>query len=171
MQVNVAQLLREPAGATRSMELDGSILEWEGSPPAYLRGQLLLTKTDRGIWVSGPVGISLDGECSRCLVALNYWVDVQVDDEFLPSIDIVTGAKLRYDDESDAEVQAIDAQHVLDLTEVMGQYRRAAIPLAPLCREDCKGICPTCGTDLNENTCACEPALDPRWDKLKELLR
>ena len=101
----------------------------------------------------------------------SFWVDVQVDDEFLPSVDVMTGAKLRHDGEGDADVRSIDGQHMLDLTDALSQYRSAALPLAPVCREECKGICPDCGADRNETTCACEPKLDPRWDKRRELLR
>ena len=171
MQVNVAQLLKERPGATRLMELDGPALELADAASAVVRGELALTRTDRGIWASGALAISVEGVCSRCLVPFTYWVEVRVDDEFLPSVDPVTGAELRHAAEADADIHSIDAQHVLDLTDAMRQYRQAALPLAPVCREECRGICPECGTDLNETTCGCEPSLDPRWDKLRELLR
>ena len=171
MQVNVAQLLKERPGARRVVELDGPAFEITDAAPAVVRGELQFTKSDRGIWVSGPLAITVEGTCSRCLVPFTYWVEVRVDDEFLPSVDPVTGAKLRHVDEADADIRSIDAQHVLDLTDALRQYRLAALPLAPVCREECRGICPKCGTDLNETTCGCEPSLDPRWDKLRELLR
>ena len=44
-----------------------------------------------------------------------------------------------------------------------------AVPFAPLCREDCKGLCPQCGIDLNTGTCACEKPVDPRLAALKGL--
>ena len=94
-----------------------------------------------------------------------------MDDVFLPSVDIATGARLRYhENDTDADVTSIDEQHVLDLSDTLRQYRLAAIPMAPLCREDCKGICPECGTDLNETTCSCERFQDQRWTVLRKLL-
>jgi uncharacterized protein len=44
-----------------------------------------------------------------------------------------------------------------------------AVPFAPLCREDCKGLCPQCGIDRNTGTCSCEPPIDPRLAALKGL--
>jgi uncharacterized protein len=43
------------------------------------------------------------------------------------------------------------------------------LPLAPLCREQCQGLCPHCGTDLNDETCDCQGPADPRWATLDEL--
>ena len=90
---------------------------------------------------------------------------------FLPSIDIATGAKMRHDDggDADADAHSIDAQHVLDLSDTLRQYRLASLPLAPLCREDCKGLCPECGADRNQSACSCEQYQDLRWAKLREL--
>ena len=94
-----------------------------------------------------------------------------MDDVFLPSVDIATGARLRYhDDGSGADATSIDEQHVLDLSDTLRQYRLATIPMAPVCREDCKGICPECGTDLNETACSCERYQGQRWTVLRELL-
>ena len=171
MQVNVAQLLKEGVGGVRTLGLDGPDLELEGGGLVYVKGNLLLTRTDRGVWVSGPVAVSVESVCARCLAPFTWWVDVRVDDVFLPRVDIVTGARVRAEDEPDADAFRIDAHHVLDLTEPLRQYRIAATPLAPLCRVDCRGICPECGTDLNDSTCACQPHQDMRWAKLRELLR
>ena len=170
LQVNVAQLLKDGLGARRLLEFEGALLECDDGP-ASVRGELRLTRTDRGVWASGPLSVSASSTCSRCLIPIEYWIDVQVDDELLPSVDIATGGRLRYHDEVDADTHSIDKHHVLDLSDVVRQYRMAGLPLAPVCREDCNGICPECGTDLNEATCSCEGSLDPRWDKLRELLR
>ena len=94
-----------------------------------------------------------------------------MDDVFLPEIDVDTGQRVRYQDDDEADASSIDGQHVLDLADALSQYRSAAMPLAPVCREGCAGICSECGINWNEATCDCEPAPDPRWDKLRELLR
>jgi uncharacterized protein len=45
-----------------------------------------------------------------------------------------------------------------------------AVPMKPLCREDCRGLCPTCGEDLNVTACGCAAeAADPRWEALRLL--
>ena len=168
--VNVAQLLKERAGATRTIEVNGPELELEGAAPAFVRGRIALTRTDIGIWASGDVAVSTDATCSRCLVPFTSWASVRIDDVFLPRVDLVTGAKIDPASDPDADTDSIDVHHVLDLMNTLREYRLAAMPLAPLCREDCEGICPQCGTDRNEATCSCEPELDPRWAKLRELL-
>ena len=171
MQVNIAQFLKESTGAIRALEFDGSDLVLEDGSRAGVDGELRITKTDRGIWVEGALSIGVEGTCSRCAKPIDYRVDVQVSDEFLPKVDVVTGSRLRHDDVGDADTSSIDNQHVLDLSQAIGQYREAALPLAPLCKEECEGICPECGSDRNEIACGCEPSPDPRWDKLKELLK
>lgn len=171
LQVNVAQLLKDVVGTTRTFEVDGPALESDDGLSAYVRGGFRLTRTDRGIWASGPVALSVDYVCSRCLTPFASWIEADVDDVFLPSIDIATGAKLRYgDDDTGADVNSIDEQHVLDLSDALRQYLVAGISMAPVCREDCKGICPECGADQNESACSCERYQDQRWTALRELL-
>ncbi len=168
--VNVAGLLKEQTGAMHPIEVNGPELEIDGAEPAFVRGRIVLTRTDIGIWASGDVAISADATCSRCLVPFTSWLDVRVDDVFLPRVDLVTGAKIDPAMDPDADTASIDVHHVLDLTNTLREYRLAAMPLAPLCREDCLGICPHCGTDRNQTICSCEPEPDPRWAKLRELL-
>ena len=168
--VNVAQLLKEDVGATRKLAVDVPQLELEAEPPASVKGSLLLTHIDQGVWVTGPVAISTDSTCSRCLVPFTSWLQVELDDVFLPLVDPKTGARRPRGDDTTADMASIDDHHVLDLSEPLRQYRRAAMPLAPVCRDDCKGICAHCGADLNASTCKCTAAPDPRWASLRELL-
>ena len=169
LQVNVAQLLKERVGAVRMFEVDGPELETDDGAHAHVRASLRLTRTDRGVWASGPVSYGVEFACSRCLAPFASRAEAQVDDVFLPSVDAATGAKLRYGDDEDADANSIDERHVLDLSETLRQYRLAAIELAPVCKEECKGICPECGADMNESVCSCERYLDQRWSVLREL--
>ena len=169
--VNVAQLLMEPMGTTRTIEVNGPVLELAESGPAFVSGKLVLTRTDMGIWASGSAEISADATCSRCLVPFTYWATVRVDDVFLPKVDPATGKRTDPMWDPDADADSIDDHHVLDLSKTLREYRLAAMLLAPLCREDCAGICPECGADRNETACSCEPEPDPRWASLRELLR
>jgi uncharacterized protein len=60
---------------------------------------------------------------------------------------------------------------VLDLADALRQLVAVSVPMAPLCRDDCRGLCPSCGTDLNVESCTCEERVsDPRWRVLGELL-
>lgn len=58
----------------------------------------------------------------------------------------------------------------LDLDELISEDIYLSIPSRFLCKDDCKGLCSICGTDLNEGQCSCSLPADPRWDALKDLL-
>jgi uncharacterized protein len=93
---------------------------------------------------------------------------IKFEEEFLPTIDILSGAPLPEPEESGVFI--IDEQHILDLTEAARQYSLLAIPMKALCKKDCAGLCPTCGKNLNEGKCRCPSVkIDPRWSKLAEL--
>ena len=71
----------------------------------------------------------------------------------------------------EAESFVIDQSHVLDLTETVKQYLALNLPMKPVCRNDCKGICMNCGADLNNLPCQCDPAeMDSRWGQLIDLV-
>ncbi|MEX2598255.1 MAG: DUF177 domain-containing protein [Dehalococcoidia bacterium] len=170
LQVNVAQLLKEQVGGTRIVDIDAQQLELEDAGPASVTGKVTLTRTDMGVWASGAVGIEVKAECSRCVTPFDLLLKVKVDEVYLPLIEVNTGAKLRYESLEDLDALKIDEHHVIDFTEAFRQYLLAAMPMAPVCKDDCKGICSQCGAHLNEYVCDCAPELDPRWEKLRQLL-
>ena len=75
--------------------------------------------------------------------------------------------ELSEEDDSDEYIVAEDRK--LDLNALVSEDAYLAIPYRMLCKEDCKGLCPVCGADLNEGPCNCEKPTDPRWDALKDL--
>jgi uncharacterized protein len=65
----------------------------------------------------------------------------------------------------------IDAHHILDLSEAVRQYTVINIPMKPLCKPNCAGLCPQCGANRNEAPCQCpQEQGDPRWAVLQQLL-
>ena len=171
-QINVSQLLKSSVGTVKQILLSESLFNLTDDELVFpSSGTLQLTRTDRGIWVSGIISVFAKNECSRCLVHYNASSKLEIDDEFLPSIDVKTGAIIRYStDELIPGTNSIDAQHILDLSETIRQYYLANMSIAPLCRINCKGLCTECGVDLNESNCSCEQYQDQRWAKLRELL-
>ena len=171
-QINVSQLLKSKVGTVKMVQLVQTfpnLGDIESTVP--VSGTLQLTRTDQGIWVSGEMDTCIALDCSRCVVQYNATSKIEIDDEFLPSIDIQTGAKIRYSTEENLPItNSIDAQHILDLDETIRQYCLANMPIAPLCKVDCKGLCTECGVDLNVSSCSCEQYQDRRWEKLRELL-
>jgi len=154
MQINVSQLLKEKTGATRNCEIDDT-LQLDDITECWVKGLVELLRTKRGILVRGTFAASSSLTCSRCLDVFEYPLFLKIEDEFLPSIDINTGAALRPDDDPNTFI--IDDHHVLDLSEAVRQYGMLAIPMKPLCHANCAGLCPQCGANLNQGPCRCTP--------------
>lgn len=165
VQINVSQQLKSIIGTTRNYQINDTVnIAGQDSP---VKGEVRLLRTDRGILVQGRLDTEVELSCSRCLNTFRYPLTLNIEEEYLPTIDITSGAVLPLSDDSDS--YTISEQNILDLTEAIGQYALMSIPMKPLCREDCAGLCPTCGNDLNNSDCQCPPPMDPRWAKLAEL--
>ena len=169
MDMNVSLLLREPIGSMRDYDIDEVIdITGEGKNENRIRGTCNFLRTQRSILVKCNLNTELELPCSRC--AGNYFqpVKIKFTEEFYPSIDAESGVMLPPPEE--ASSFTIDAQHILDLTEAVRQYFLLAVPMKPLCKKDCAGLCPTCGKNLNQGKCDCPPAdIDPRWARLADL--
>lgn len=171
MRFNVAQLLKEPIGSTRKYHLAEEVqdLGEEIKLTQPIEGAIRLIHTADGVLVSGQLHTEVELACSRCLEPFSTAVDFVLEEEFHPTIDVSTGAKLPLADDED-EAILIDDQHIIDLLEVMRQNILLALPIRPLCKPDCAGLCAQCGQNLNEGSCTCEQDLaDPRWEALRAL--
>lgn len=110
--------------------------------------------------------------CSRCIGPVRLELHDKLRVTFMPPGEMPTEDA---DAEEGAEVAAEDLDvfpfdgDKLDLEPLLREQFVLAVPFAPLCREDCKGLCPQCGIDLNTGTCACEKPIDPRLAALKGL--
>ncbi|MFH1381265.1 MAG: DUF177 domain-containing protein [Chloroflexota bacterium] len=165
VQINVSQLLKAPIGAIRQYDIDEAI-EADGAT-CQVKGDLQLIRTDRGILARGNLTTQVELTCSRCLKRFTCPVALNIEEEYFPTIDVTTGLPVPPPEEVDSFT--IDSNHILDLTEAIRQYLLLAIPMKPLCREDCAGLCPSCGANLNEAPCGCPPPpADSRWSKLLE---
>jgi len=165
--VNVAGLLGDPPGAHRDVAVDGVLIDLGAdlvqASPLEVRARI--ARTNRGVIVSGHVRTSLAETCSRCLVALDVPLDVPVDEEVLPSIDL--GSGLPVDTTAEPEAHRLSDHHELDLEPLAREAIQLAAPIAPVCRPDCRGLCPECGADLNAGPHDHgEAPVDPRLAKL-----
>ncbi|MDP2931624.1 MAG: DUF177 domain-containing protein [Chloroflexota bacterium] len=168
MQINVAQLLKATIGTTRDYEIDGAVDITGDGVERQVKGEVTLTRTNRGILVQGTLHTELEYTCSRCLAPFTLPLTFTVQDEYFPAIDVSTGVPVCLPDEPGCFT--IDEHHIIDLTEAIRQYAILAIPMKLLCREDCAGLCPTCGRNLNQGACGCPTQeTDPRWAKLVKL--
>jgi uncharacterized protein len=153
MQVNVAQLLKGAIGSERDYEVSGTIDITADGNGSLVQGKVSLTRTDRGILVKGVLDTEVELTCSRCLSLFNCPLTLKIEEEYFPTSDVVSGASLPLPDDPDRFI--IDERHVLDLTEALRQCALLAIPMKPLCREDCAGLCPNCGHNINLGPCNC----------------
>ncbi len=167
MQINASQLLKEPIGSTRNYEVCGTV-DIASAAGSIVQGEATLTRTNLGILVKGTLNTEVEITCSRCLNLFSYPLTLNIEEEYFPIIDASSGAPLSRPEEPGSFT--IDEHHVIDLTEAMRQYALLAIPMKQLCREDCAGLCPGCGHNLNLGICDCPPQeTDPHWAKLENL--
>lgn len=169
MQINVSQLLQEPVGSTREYEID-TAAEIIGDGKEYgVRGVCRLMRTRLGILVKCSLDTEVGLSCGRCLNRFRYPFKIIIEEEFLPTIDVTSGMPLPQSEDTGAFM--IDERHILDLTEPARQYALMAIPMKPLCKPDCAGLCQKCGQNLNQGNCGCLTGeIDPRWSELSKLL-
>lgn len=172
MRYNVSQLLKDHVGATRQYQVHEDISDVDESlkPLTALNGSMQMIRTNDGILVRADLYTNEELTCSRCLTQFATPVHFKIEEEFMPTIDIITGARLpKPEGEDDAAL--IDAHHILDVSEVVRQNLLLAVPLVPLCRNDCQGLCPNCGKNWNDGPCDChDDELDPRFSVLRNLL-
>jgi uncharacterized protein len=154
MQINVAQLLKETTGATRSYDIDGVVRSDDGQE-CPVQGNVSLTRAGRGLLAKGSFTCRSQLTCGRCLNSFAHSSLFNVEEMFYPSLDILTGLPVALPDEDASSSFTIDEHHILDMSEMIRQYSLLAIPMKPLCRVDCAGLCPDCGADLNETMCHC----------------
>jgi len=132
--------------------------------PVELAGEV--RKDAQKVRLTGHVKTTLECECGRCLEPFAVPIDANLDVLLLPS-SANTGEAEREVSEDDLGVSYYK-DDVIDLGELMREQFYLAVPMKPLCREDCRGLCPVCGINRNRETCACETTwVDPRMDALR----
>lgn len=165
LQINVSQQFKSPIGSTRNCDVNG-IIGMDDYDSA-VRGEVKLMRTDQSILVKGKIHTESELNCGRCLSPFKAEGVLHIEEEYFPTSAIMNGAPLPGPDEPG--VFTIDDNSILDLTEAIRQYAVLVSPMKPLCRPDCAGLCPTCGTNLNQSSCDCprQPA-DHHRAKLSE---
>lgn len=169
MQYNVAQLLREPTGSTRSFLVEKTSVGGPESPGAP-EGEVRILRTHQGVLVNANIEVEVILTCSRCLRGFPRSSSLHIEEEFLATVDLPTGRRLDQPS-SDEPIFCIDEDNVVDLSEALRQYVISDEPMKPLCRAECLGLCHVCGNDLNQGECTCDAgSMDPRWGALAGLL-
>ena len=142
--------------------------------PADIRGEMIgalpgsdlvldlrLESVSEGVLVSGRTRVTLTGECARCLDPLTEELEVDIQQLY-----VYHGNEIDADDEDDEIGRLVD--DYVDLEPLLRDAVVLALPLAPVCRDDCPGLCPDCGARLAD----VDPGhghdqVDPRWAALR----
>ncbi|MBQ3267528.1 MAG: DUF177 domain-containing protein [Atopobiaceae bacterium] len=158
MESVVFHLDERLANAGDSLPLTGhidqdsySLGEREFALPEGIEYDLVLTNAGEGILATGVMRARVDGTCDRCLDPASFDVSAEVGQYFLFEEPEDAGD----DDDDELEYGLVSPENDIDLGEAIMAALIMETPFVVLCREDCKGLCPTCGANLNEGDCGC----------------
>lgn len=147
--------------------------------PSRLKARL--EKVEDGVLLRASLSPKLTTECSRCLEPVEVEVPVSFTLSLIPEARAVSRQGLADDgaapegvsrgsfDPTEADEEVFKGK-TIDLEPLVREQILLALPMETLCRESCRGLCPSCGQDLNRASCECaQTGVDPRWEKLKTL--
>jgi uncharacterized protein len=168
---NVAGLLGETSGAVRDYAVNDVSIDGgdDFTLASSIDGRVHLGRTNRGLLVDADFTTTLATQCARCLRDITVPLAVEIHDEALPAVDIHSGRALTISSE-DEELGVIHltAHHELDLEQPIRDAILLALPIAPLDREDCPGLCIVCGLPLDEGDHDhVDDEIDPRLEALR----
>jgi uncharacterized protein len=161
LRLNVGFIVAQSAGFFRDFPF---YLPQINIPPDLhtisLNGSIRATRTPQGILLQADFIVRTNLECVRCLSDFQQSLDVDFTELYAFSQNYVTDAGL-----------LMPESGVIDLSPVLREYILLETPISPLCRPECKGLCPICGNNLNEVTCNHDDDIgDPRLASLKAFL-
>jgi uncharacterized protein len=184
MQVKIEEIreggltLNEPVEMTLVQE---ALAESEGfRPEAPFKVEFRLNKVGSGVLLKGAFTATVVAPCKRCLVDVVLTLPTSFTLNLVPeNLSDQVGLEGGEDDErteragsfrlEDAEEETFDGK-VIDLDPIIREQLLLALPMSAVCTEDCKGLCPVCGQNLNEKPCGCETRqIDPRLAALKNI--
>lgn len=140
-------------------DIDGVVF----TKPAHISGEIV--NMGGYIGLSAKVSVSYSAECARCLKPLDRSFEVTFERTVVNRGELVNTSE----DEADDYIQIVDG--MLELDSVAAEQLLMEFPMKELCHDDCKGLCPKCGKDLNDGECGCPTKeIDPRLAILQKLL-
>jgi uncharacterized protein len=166
MRIDIVDLKKTPGtkiAVTIKEPLELEEVRFEGPVTADLRLANAVTR----LLVHGTFSGNVRLACSRCAEDFNLPLSAEIDEEFLPA----SSPEVKADEDVWSALNVYDDDdEEIDLTEILRQNALASLPIQPLCSEDCKGLCATCGENLNRRQCGCvQQEIDPRWQPLLDI--
>lgn len=172
MLVDISSLRMQP-GQSKNYELTTKLddIFYAGErlifdSPIHL--SIILCNTGKALQVEGEVKADIRLKCARCLSPFVYHLETEVKGEFRHEKNTASD-DLNPEKEDDVYFYS---GHNLDLTDIVVENILLDLPMKFICHENCKGLCPVCGSNLNENQCDCqENDIDPRLAVLQKLIK
>lgn len=134
--------------------------------PPLVNGRVDRTGVD--VRVRGHLKARITAPCDRCLESVALPVDSDFDLYYTRSTEDAPATGEKELQLRDLDFAFIEGEEI-DLDELVHEQLALSLPVRVLCREDCRGLCPQCGTNLNLESCDCRPPMDPRWQALADL--
>jgi uncharacterized protein len=161
LRLNIGFIIHLPVGDSREFVFDIPTIHLDSDFDLVdLRGMAHITRTAQGLLAQVKLSAMMDCDCVRCLNSFKYPLKTEFTELYAFSRNSITDSGL---------ILPEDAH--IDLLPLIREYMLLEVPMSPLCRSDCKGLCPICGENLNETTCNHEnDSFDPRLAVLKSLL-
>ena len=169
MRIELANLQGERSDFAHSYqpaELDLADERVKVNSPVSIVGTV--RRSRGGVQVQGQIVTRVQVECDRCLKSVTFPVDNRFAVEYISEEDYKKSSAAELT-EKEMSV-SVFAGETIDIDELVREQILLTVPARVLCTADCKGMCPTCGADLNLRICNCETReVDPRWEELKKL--
>jgi len=162
LRFNFGFMLEATLGTFREIEL-GYPTIWVSDDVTLtpLEGKFGATRTSEGIYLSGTLTSNIPIECVRCLDEINLPIILKIDDLFYyPPLTAPAGEYI------------VGEDGFVDLAPLVRELSLLEVPMQPICKPECQGLCVQCGQNLNEGICDCQrDDIDPRFAALKQLLK
>lgn len=161
LRFNFGFLLESPIGTFREVELNyPSVQVVQDMTLAPLTGSFTATRISEGIYLSGLLRSKIEQECVRCLEPTEVPLELEIDElYYYPPGTAPEGAYV------------VGENAYIDLAPLVRELAWLNVPIKPLCKPDCQGLCMECGQNLNLGDCDCEVEdIDPRLEVLRKLL-
>ena len=164
LRLDISYLVKQPPATYKEFEFNFPQLKL--SPELVLvdiQGSIAISVTEDGVVAEGKLAALSQLTCGRCLD--DYWQPLEI------NFTEIFSAHPGDDPADDQQEQPLEADGSIDLGSILRDYALLDMPIRQFCKDDCKGLCPTCGMNLNQKDCGhTQESIDPRMEGLKQLL-
>lgn len=164
LRLDISYLIKGSPGTYKEFEFNFPQLNFSSELTLVdILGKIAISVTEDGVVADGKLAALTQLSCSRCLKS--YWQPLEI------NFTEMFSAHPAGDSGNDLGEQPLPADGAIDLTPIIRDYATLEIPIRQLCSEDCKGLCPVCGENRNQEDCGHrQESFDPRMAELQKLL-